>query len=69
MLVKSEVAGAVWSVEVAIGAKVSEGDTIIIVESMKMEIPICAPVGGTVKEIFVLQGDVISDSQPVAMIV
>ncbi len=68
MIIKSEVAGTVWAVEVAVGAEVREGDTIVIVESMKMEIPICAPAGGTVKEILVLQGEIVSDSQPVAVI-
>lgn len=68
MIIKSEVAGTVWAVEVAVGAEVREGDTIVIVESMKMEIPICAPAGGTVKEILVLQGELVSDSQPVAVI-
>ena len=51
--VRSEITGSVWKVEVAVGQSVAEGDTLVIVESMKMEIPISAPASGVVTEIFV----------------
>ena len=46
--VRSEITGSVWKVEVAVGQAVVEGDTLVIVESMKMEIPISAPAGRTI---------------------
>lgn len=49
--VKAHITGTVWKVEVAVGDKVNEGDTVVILESMKMEMPVEAPTSGTVKEI------------------
>jgi len=65
-VVVSEVTGVVCRVEAQPGQSVEEGDAIVIVESMKMEIPIFAPRAGTVKEIHVKEGDVVKDDQPVA---
>ena len=45
--VHAEISGNVWKIEVADGATVNEGDTIMIMESMKMEIPVEAPASGT----------------------
>jgi acetyl-CoA carboxylase biotin carboxyl carrier protein len=59
--VKSEIAGAVWKIEVAVGDSVSEEDPLIILESMKMEIPLLAPRAGIVKEILVAEGDAIAE--------
>lgn len=55
--VKSEIAGSVWKIEVAIGDRVAEDDPLIVIESMKMEIPLLAPRSGVVKEILVAEGD------------
>lgn len=49
--VKSEVTGTVWKVEKAVGDKIAAGEIIMILESMKMEIPVEAPEAGTLKEI------------------
>jgi acetyl-CoA carboxylase biotin carboxyl carrier protein len=49
--VKAHITGTVWKVEVAIGDRVSEGDTVVILESMKMEMPVEAPTSGVVTEI------------------
>ena len=49
--VKAHITGTVWKIEVRPGGKVNEGDTVIILESMKMEMPVEAPCGGTVREI------------------
>jgi acetyl-CoA carboxylase biotin carboxyl carrier protein len=57
--VKSEIAGSVWKIEVAVGDQVAEEDPLIILESMKMEIPLLAPRAGTVKEILVVEGETI----------
>jgi acetyl-CoA carboxylase biotin carboxyl carrier protein len=59
--VKSEIAGSVWKIEVAVGDKVDMDDPLIVLESMKMEIPLLAPQAGTVTEILVAEGEVIAE--------
>jgi acetyl-CoA carboxylase biotin carboxyl carrier protein len=66
--VKSEIAGSVWKIEVAVGDSVGEEDPLIILESMKMEIPLLAPRAGIVKEILVAEGDAIAEGD-VAVII
>jgi acetyl-CoA carboxylase biotin carboxyl carrier protein len=51
MDVPAHITGTVWKVEVSVGQKVAAGDVLVILESMKMEMPIEAPEPGTVKEI------------------
>ncbi len=66
LLVESEVAGTVWKIEADVGSTVSEGDALIILESMKMEIPVESPESGKVVEIRVQveqsveEGDIIA---------
>lgn len=59
--VKSEIAGSVWKIEVAVGDQVAEEDTLIILELMKMEIPLLAPRAGTVIEVLVVEGEAIGE--------
>jgi acetyl-CoA carboxylase biotin carboxyl carrier protein len=59
--VKSEIAGSVWKIEVAVGDAVGEEHPLVIVESMKMEIPILAPRAGVVREILVSEGEAIAE--------
>jgi acetyl-CoA carboxylase biotin carboxyl carrier protein len=59
--VKSEIAGSVWKIEVAVGDKVDMDDPLIVLESMKMEIPLLAPRAGTVTEILVAEGEAIAE--------
>ena len=66
--VKSEIAGSVWKIEVAVGDTVAEEDPLIILESMKMEIPLLAPRAGTVVEILVAEGEAIAEGD-VAVII
>ena len=66
--VKSEVGGSVWKIEVTVGQMVAEGDTLLIVESMKMEIPLASPLAGTVKEIRVAQSDMVDEDQVLLII-
>jgi acetyl-CoA carboxylase biotin carboxyl carrier protein len=47
----AHITGTVWKIEVKVGQKVNAGDTLVILESMKMEMPVEATEGGTVKEI------------------
>ena len=49
--VAAHITGTVWKIECKVGAAVAAGDTLVILESMKMEMPVEAPEGGTVKEI------------------
>ncbi|HET9035459.1 MAG TPA: acetyl-CoA carboxylase biotin carboxyl carrier protein subunit [Myxococcaceae bacterium] len=51
MDVPAHITGTVWKVEVSVGQKVAAGDVLVILESMKMEMPVEAPEGGTVKEV------------------
>jgi acetyl-CoA carboxylase biotin carboxyl carrier protein len=63
-IVKSEVAGSVWMIEVEVGRDVVEGEVLMILECMKMEIPVEASASGRVAEIFVAKGAAIAEDQP-----
>ena len=56
MEIRSELIGAVWKIQVEVGAQVGAGTTLMLLESMKMEIPVDAPVAGEVAEIRVAEG-------------
>lgn len=66
--VKSEITGTVWQVKSKAGDKVESGDTLIVIESMKMEIPVITEDSGTVKEILVKEKDPVSEGQVVAVL-
>ena len=66
--VESEVAGNVWKVEVQVGDSVAEGDVLIILESMKMEIPVESPAAGTIAEILVVPEDAVEEDQLLAVL-
>lgn len=66
--VKSMMAGSVWEVVVKIGDKVEEGQDVVIIESMKMEIPIQSHVQGTVKEVKVTSGDFVDEGDVLVVI-
>lgn len=57
--VKAGAAGKVFKIEASVGQKVSKGDTVIVIEAMKMEIPVVAPEDGTVASIDVAVGDAV----------
>ncbi len=61
--VRSEVTGVVWKVLVAPGDVVAAFDSLVLVESMKMEIPVVAPRAGTVTAIHVADGEMISEGE------
>jgi acetyl-CoA carboxylase biotin carboxyl carrier protein len=65
--VACEVSGNVWKVEVVVGQQVKEGDTLVIIESMKMEIPVEAPKDGVVVEILIKEGEAIAEGDVVAV--
>jgi len=66
--VEAEIAGNVWKVEAQVGAAVEEEDVLLILESMKMEIPVEAPCAGRVAEIRVAEGDSIEEGAVLAVI-
>ena len=59
--IEAHITGTVWKIEVAVGDAVAEGDTVAILESMKMEMPVEAEDEGTVKEIVVAEGQAVSE--------
>ncbi|GGJ66243.1 acetyl-CoA carboxylase biotin carboxyl carrier protein [Anoxybacillus voinovskiensis] len=59
--VVATMAGNVWKIVVTVGEQVEEGQDVVILESMKMEIPIAAEANGTVQEIHVQEGDFVNE--------
>ena len=66
--VRSDLNAIVWKIEVAPGATVNAGDTLIVLEAMKMEIPVAAPRSGTVKTVLVEEKQQVAEGQPVAVL-
>ena len=66
--VTAELVAAVMKVEVEVGQRVAADDAVVILESMKMEIPVLAEVAGRVSEISVSAGDVVNDGDPLVVI-
>lgn len=63
--IKSEMTGSVWKILVEPGQQVNDGDTVIIIEAMKMEIPVVAMDSGKVAEILVKENDMVEDGEVV----
>jgi biotin carboxyl carrier protein len=66
--VRAEIAASVWQVTSAVGQRITEGDTIAILESMKMEIPVEAPVDGVIVELRVAPEDQVQEGDVIAVI-
>ncbi|MBX9812910.1 MAG: biotin/lipoyl-binding carrier protein [Burkholderiales bacterium] len=66
--VKSEITGTVWQVKAKPGDKVESGDVLVVIESMKMEIPVITEDAGVVKEILVSEKDPVAEGQVVAVL-
>ena len=66
--VRAEMVANVWKVVVSQGDSVEEGDTLVILESMKMEIPVVTESAGTVSELKVAEGDVVQEGDVIAVI-
>ena len=66
--VVAELVAAVLKVEGEVGQRVAPDDAVVILESMKMEIPVLAEVAGSVSEIVVEDGDVVNDGDPLVII-
>jgi biotin carboxyl carrier protein len=66
--IRAEMAASVWKIVVAEGDAVSDGDTLVILESMKMEIPVLSEVDGTVAKLAVSEGDVVQQGDLIAVV-
>lgn len=66
--IKSEISGSVWKIEVDVGDQVAEDDILVILESMKMEIPLMSTADGIVKEIKVEEGDTVTEGTVVVVV-
>lgn len=66
--VESEVTGTVWKIETNVGDSVAEGDVLMIIESMKMEIPVLATEDGTIAEFSVEEAEAVSEGQVVVVL-
>jgi biotin carboxyl carrier protein len=66
--VLSDLSAMVWKIEVAAGQQVSAGDTLIVLEAMKMEIPVTAPRGGIVAAILVAEKQMVAEGEALAVL-
>ena len=66
--IEAHITGTVWKIEVSIGDTIEEGDTVVILESMKMEMPVEAEDGGTVKEIRCEEGQSVSEGDTLVVL-
>ena len=66
--VEAHITGTVWKVEVEVGDTIEEGDTVVILESMKMEMPVEAEDEGTVSQILVEEGQAVSEGDPLVVL-
>jgi acetyl-CoA carboxylase biotin carboxyl carrier protein len=66
--VRSEVTGKVWKLQASPGSRVTPDESIMVVESMKMEIPVFSADEGTLLEVLVAEGDAVEDGQVVAIV-
>ncbi len=61
--IKAHITGTIWKIEVAIGDAIDEDDVVVIIESMKMEMPVEATSDGRVVEILVTEGEAVAEGQ------
>ena len=66
--VEAHITGTVWKIEVEVGDSVQEGDAVVILESMKMEMPVEAEDPGVVKEILCSEGQSVSEGDPLVVL-
>ena len=66
--VEAHITGTVWKIEVAVGDQVDEGDTVVILESMKMEMPVESEVTGKLLELRCAEGEAVSEGAVLAVV-
>ena len=65
---ESHVSGTVWKIERQIGDTLAAGDTVMVIESMKMEIPVEAPTAGVLAKLLVAEGETVIEGQVLAQL-
>tara|TARA_B100000886_G_C20358194_1_gene463988 strand:+ start:364 stop:573 length:210 start_codon:yes stop_codon:yes gene_type:complete len=68
MKIKTEIQAVIWKINVEIGQKVDIDDTVVILESMKMEIPVESKYRGVVKKILIKEGDNVNEDQEIIIL-
>jgi len=66
--VEAHITGTVWKVECKVGDTIEEGDTVVILESMKMEMPVEAEDAGTVREILCEEGQAVNEGDTLVVL-
>ncbi len=66
--IESNVTGTVWKIERQVGDSLAAGDTVMVVESMKMEIPIEAATAGVLSKLMVAEGEAVNEGQVLALL-
>ena len=66
--VEAHITGTVWKIDVEVGDIVAEGDTVVVLESMKMEMPVEAEDSGTVAEIVCTEGQAVNEGDPLVVL-
>jgi acetyl-CoA carboxylase biotin carboxyl carrier protein len=66
--VEAHITGTVWKIEVEVGDTIEEGDTVLILESMKMEMPLEAEDSGVVKEILCEEGQTVTEGETLVVL-
>tara|TARA_Y100001936_G_C15724813_1_gene482925 strand:+ start:331 stop:540 length:210 start_codon:yes stop_codon:yes gene_type:complete len=68
MKIKTEIQAVIWKINVEVGQKVNIDDVVVILESMKMEIPLESKYNGYVKEILIKEGDSVDEEQEIIIL-
>ena len=66
--ITAHITGTVWKVECKVGDEIEEGDTVVVLESMKMEMPVEAEDGGTVREVLVEEGQAVAEGDTLVVL-
>jgi len=66
--VEAHITGTVWKIECQVGEQIDEGDTVVVLESMKMEMPVEAEDAGTVKEILCEEGQAVNEGDTLVVL-
>lgn len=66
--IRAEMVANVWKIVASVGDDVADGDTLVILESMKMEIPVLAETDGVLRELAVSEGDVVQEGDLIAVV-
>ena len=66
--IEAHITGNVWKIEVGVGDEVADGDTVVILESMKMEMPVESPASGTIREIKIKEGEAVDEGKVLAIL-